>query len=122
MLCKSREVQIWQLRDLYDRKLRLRVVRSLPHDRDAGILCRLPRESKWYMRKVAGKVPGFHPVHNEGDQGWAASATTDAQFHVHNTTTVAGASATSTAADTTGAAATSNRDTVGPRWTVEHFR
>ena len=79
---KNREVQIWQLRDLHERQLGLWVVRNLPPDMDAKILCRLPRETKRYMRGAEGHVPGVHPVHHESQQGWTARTPAAAQFHV----------------------------------------
>ena len=116
---KNREVQIWQLRDLHGRQLGLCVVRNLSQYRDAKILCRLPRETKWYMRGAEGHVPGVHPVHHEGHQGWTARTPAAAQFHVQRATTRA---AGTTGADATSTSATSHRDTLGARWSLEHFR
>ena len=58
------------------------MVRNLSFDRDAEILCRLSRETEWYMRGVEGHVPGIHPVHHESHQGWTARTAAAAQFHV----------------------------------------
>ena len=70
------------------------------------------------MRGIEGHVPGVHSVYHEGHQGWTARTPAAAQFHVQ---WAASGAAVTTSADATSTSATSDRDALGARWSLEHF-